>query len=47
MPIYLNDDGSAEYEHGVLPAGHRALTTTKSVATITELLDKVKAKVQS
>jgi hypothetical protein len=46
MPIYLNDDGSAEYEHGTLPAGHRSLTTTTGIATVSQLLDSVKAKIQ-
>jgi hypothetical protein len=47
MPIYLNDDGSVESEHGTLAAGHRSLTTVRSVATIDELLDSVKMKIQS
>lgn len=47
MPMYLNDDGSTEYEHGVLPAGHRSLTTVTSVVTVNDLLDRVKAKAQS
>ena len=44
MPVYLNDDGSVEQEHGTLQAGHRVLTTLKSVTTVSELLDRVKAK---
>ncbi len=47
MPLYLNDDGAVEAEHGTLPAGHRAFTTVKSVATVNELLDSVKSKIQS
>ena len=47
MPLYLNDDGSVESEHGTLAAGHRSLTTVKSVATINELLDSAPSKIQS
>lgn len=47
MPLYLNDDGSVESEHGMLAAGHRSLTTVRGVATIHELLDSVKMKIQS
>lgn len=41
MPMYLNDDGSLQQEHGVLPAGHRPFTSLKSIQTVTGLLDKV------
>jgi hypothetical protein len=47
MPLYLNDDGSVEQEHGTLQAGHRAFTTVKSVGTVNDLLDRVKSMVQS
>jgi hypothetical protein len=47
MPLYLNDDGSLESEHGTLAAGHRSLTTVKGVATIHQLLDSVPSKLQS
>ena len=47
MPLYLNDDGTVEAEHGTLPAGHRSFTTVKSVATVNELLDSAKSKIQS
>jgi hypothetical protein len=47
MPLYLNDDGSVEQEHGTLQAGHRAFTTVQSVGTVNDLLDRVKSIVQS
>lgn len=47
MPLYLNDDGSVQQEHGTLQAGHRAFTTVKSVGTVNDLLDRVKSMVQS
>jgi hypothetical protein len=47
MPIYLNDDGSVESEHGTLPAGHRPFSTVKSVATVNASLDSVNAKIQA
>lgn len=46
MPMYLNDDGSLEQEHGVLPAGHRPFTTLKSVETVNGLLDQVRLVVE-
>jgi hypothetical protein len=47
MPLYLNDGGSVESEHGTLAAGHRSLTTVQSVTTINQLLDSVPSKIQS
>jgi hypothetical protein len=47
MPLYLNDDGAVEAEHGTLPAGHRSISTVASAATVNELLDSVKSKLQS
>lgn len=40
IPMYLNDDGSLEQEHGVLPAGQRPFESLKSVATVSALLVK-------
>lgn len=45
MPMYLNDDGSLEQEHGVLPAGHRSFTSLKSITTVSGLLDRAAEEV--
>ena len=46
MPMYLNDDGSLEQEHGVLPAGQRPFTSLKSIETVSGLLERAHAVVE-